>query len=191
MTALIGGLKLIGAEQATHRVPDRRSVEAAFVEAASYRVGRPEQGGGELRAFFPHGARPGPAGRDEVLGKHGDGVDHVGQRREFYPVSGGSERIREQDTAAARITVRQDGKGQPGLDNRTQPVPPDGLLIVQPGQLFDAHARDGSGIAFAETEFRSHQAEPAGRVAAAGAPLGVAALSPLQVSTGSRQITCP
>ncbi len=105
-TALIGGLELIRAEQGTHRFPGRRSVEAALVETASYRVGRSEQGS-ELRAFFPLDGIPGPTGPGGGQSERGDGVDHVGQRRELDPVGGSAERIREQGAASVLVTVRQ------------------------------------------------------------------------------------
>jgi len=50
-------------------------------------VSRPEQGRGELRAFFPVDEIPGPTGLGGVLSEHGDGVDHVGQRLEGHHVN--------------------------------------------------------------------------------------------------------
>jgi len=65
-------------------------------------------------------------------------------------------RIREQYTASVLIAVYQHGQGQPGLEDRAQPVLPDRRLAVQPGQLLGAHARGGRGVAYAEVEFRTH-----------------------------------
>ena len=126
-----------------------------------------------------------------MLDEHGDGLHHGGEYRAFDPFGRNTQRFRQQAAAAGFVSGRQDGQGQPGLDEGAQAVPPARLLIRQPGHNLLTVLRRRGGIAFAEMQLRSHQAKPHRRVAPADAELSGALLGSLQVGAGPFEVTHP
>ena len=136
------------------------------------------------------GALLGPGGPVGQEDENSNGVDHIRERREFYPVGGVPQRGGEQRAGAVLIPVRQHDQGQPGLDERTEPLPPGRLLTLEPGEHLLALPGGGGGIALTDEQFRPHQAEPHRRVGLETA-LGLFQLCLFQVGAGGRQVACP